>query len=51
MMAEAWFSLLTLVTVDPIAIAAFLAFLVVMAIIHTWPWGWDEDHTEEKDRP
>lgn len=41
-MAEAWFSVLTLATVDPLAIAAVLAFLVVMAIIHTWPWGWDD---------
>jgi hypothetical protein len=40
MMAEAWTYLMT--AGDPVAVAAFLGFVVVMAIILTWPWGWDE---------
>ncbi len=40
MMAGAWTFLLT--ADDPVVVASVLGVGVVLAIILTWPWGWDE---------
>jgi len=39
MMADVWNFLMT---ADDQVIAAALGIAVVLAIILTWPWGWDE---------
>ena len=40
MMAGAWAFLMN--ADDPVVVAAGLGIAVVLAIILTWPWGWDE---------